>query len=250
MKIPAAKEKSMPEHFLLERDGRIATLTFNRPEKRNPLNEEIVLELENLLYQVRDDKDIRVLIFTGTGNTFSAGADLSQVKGITDPAERHRIFAPLGKRRVRLIGRVLHTLVNLEQVTIAAVNGYAAGGGWSLALACDLRIAIEEAEFWFPEVDLGVPLSPASTSLVLAHVGPALAKEIIIGCRRFKAAELLTLGMLNRVVKKSELLPTVRELAQSIASKKPSAVAVSKATINTLAMGQSVLRTDIFLERE
>lgn len=240
----------MPEHFLLERDARIATLTFNRPEKRNPLNEEIVLELENLLYQVRDDKDIRVLIFTGTGNTFSAGADLSQVKGITDPAERHRIFAPLGKRRVRLIGRVLHTLVNLEQVTIAAVNGYAAGGGWSLALACDLRIASEEAEFWFPEVDLGVPLSPASTSLVLAHLGPALAKEIIIGCRRFKAAELLTLGMLNRVVKKSELLPTVRELAQSIASKKPSAVTVSKATINTLAMGQSVLRTDIFLERE
>jgi len=77
-----------------------------------------------------------------------------------------------------------------------------------------------------------------------------LAKEIIISCRRFKAAELLTLGMLNRVVKKAELMPTVRELAQSIASKKPSAVAVSKATINTLAMGQSVLRTDIFLERE
>ena len=240
----------MPEHFLLEKDGRIATLTFNRPEKRNPLNEEIVLELESLLHQIRDDKDIRVLIFTGTGNTFSAGADLSQVKGVTDLAERQRIFAPLGKRRVRVIGRVLHTLVNLEQVTIAAVNGYAAGGGWSLALGCDLRIAVEEAEFWFPEVDLGVPLSPASTSLVLAHVGPALAKEMIIGCRRFKANELLTLGMLNRVVKKAELMPTVRELAQSVADKKPSAVAISKATINTLAMGQSVLRTDIFLERE
>lgn len=240
----------MPEHFLLDKEGRIATLTFNRPEKRNPLNEEIVLELESLLHQIRDDKDIRVLIFTGTGNTFSAGADLSQVKGVTDPVERQRIFAPLGKRRVRLIGRVLHTLVNLEQVTIAAVNGYAAGGGWSLALGCDLRIAVEEAEFWFPEVDLGVPLSPASTSLVLAHVGPAVAKEMIIGCRRFKADELLTLGMLNRIVKKAELMPTVRELAQSVADKKPSAVAISKATINTLAMGQSVLRTDIFLERE
>jgi len=250
MKTLVAKDKFMPDHFLLEKDGRIATLTFNRPEKRNPLNEEIVLELESLLHQIRDDKDIRVLIFTGTGNTFSAGADLSQVKGITDPAERQRVFAPLGKRRVRLIGRVLHTLVNLEQLTIAAVNGYAAGGGWSLALGCDLRIAVEEAEFWFPEVDLGVPLSPASTSLVLAHVGPAVAKEMVIGCRRFKADELLTLGMLNRVVKKAELMPTVRELAQSMANKKPSAVAISKATINTLAMGQSVLRTDIFLERE
>ena len=80
---------------------------------------------------------------------------------------------------MRLIARALHTLVNLEQVTIAAINGYAAGGGWSLALGCDLRIAVEEAEFWFPEVDLGVPLSPASTSLLAAHVGPALAKEII-----------------------------------------------------------------------
>jgi enoyl-CoA hydratase len=240
----------MPDHFVLAKDGRIATLTFNRPEKRNPLNEEIALELEQLLYQVRDDKDVRVLIFTGTGNTFSAGADLSQVKGVTDPAERHRIFAPLGKRRVRLIGRVLHTLINLEQVTIAAVNGYAAGGGWALALACDLRVAVEEAEFWFPEVDLGVPLSPASTALVLAHVGPTLAKEIIIGCRRYKAAELLPMGMLNRIVKKADLMPTVQELAKSVADKKPSAVAVSKATINTLAMGQSVLRTDMFLERE
>ena len=240
----------MPDHFVLEKEERIATLTFNRPEKRNPLNEEIVLEFESLLHQIRDDKDIRVLIFTGTGNTFSAGADLSQVKGITDPAERQRIFAPLGKRRVRLIGRVLHTLVNLEQITIAAINGYAAGGGWSLALGCDLRIAVEEAEFWFPEVDLGVPLSPASTSLLAAHIGPALAKEIIITCRRFKAAELLPLGILNRVVKKADLMPTVRELAQSLANKNPTAVMVSKATVNALALGQAVIRPDTFMPRD
>jgi enoyl-CoA hydratase len=240
----------MPEHFMLEKEGRIATLTFNRPEKRNPLNEEIVLEFESLLHQIRDDKDIRVLIFTGSGNTFSAGADLSQVKEITDPAERQRIFAPLGKRRVRLIGRVLHTLVNLEQVTIAAINGYAAGGGWSLALGCDLRIAVEEAEFWFPEVDLGVPLSPASTSLLATHVGPALAKEIIITCRRFKAAELLPLGILNRVVKKADLMSTVRELAQSIAQKNPTAVMASKATVNALAMHQAVIRPDTLLARD
>ena len=184
----------MPDHFLLEKDGRIATLTFNRPEKRNPLNEEIVLELESLLHQVRDDTDTRVLIFTGTGNTFSAGADLSQVKGITDPQERQRIFASLGKRRARLIGRTLHVLANLEQVTIAAINGYAIGGGWALALGCDLRIAVEGAEFWFPEVDLGVPLSPESTALLATHVSPSLAKEIIITCRHFKAEELLPLG--------------------------------------------------------
>lgn len=240
----------MPDHFLFDKDGRIATITFNRPEKRNPLNEEVLLELEGLLHQVRDDKDIRVLILTGTGNTFCAGADLSLVKGITDPAERHRIFAPIGKIRARLVGRVLTTLANLEQLTIAAVNGYAAGGGWSFSLACDLCITVEEAEFWFPEVDLGVPLSPTSTAFVVSHVGPALAKEIIIGCRRFKAAELLTWGMINRVVKKADLMPTVSELAQSIAKKNPNAVMVSKATVNALTLGQTVLRPDLLMARE
>ena len=131
-----------------------------------------------------------------------------------------------------MIGRLIDVLVNLEQATIAAVNGYAAGGGWTLALGCDFRIAVEEAEFWFPEVDLGVPLSPASTSLVVAHVGPMVAKEIIIGCRRYKAAELLPLGMVNQVVKKEELHATVRALAESLANKNPNAVMVSKATIN------------------
>jgi enoyl-CoA hydratase len=240
----------MPNHFVLEKDGRIATLTFNRPEKRNPLNEEIVLELEGLLHQVRDDKDVRVLIFTGTGNTFSAGADLTLVKGVTDQEERQRIFIPLGKRRARLIGRVLRLLANLEQVTIAAINGYAIGGGWSLALGCDLRIAVEGAEFWFPEVDLGVPLSPDSTALLTAHIGPALAKEIIITCRHFKAEELLPLGLVNRIVKKEALTATVRELAQSLANKNPTAVMASKATVNALALNQAVIRPDLLLTRE
>jgi enoyl-CoA hydratase len=240
----------MPNHFVLEKDGRIATLTFNRPEKRNPLNEEIVLELESLLHQVRDDKDARVLIFTGTGNTFSAGADLTLMKGVTDQEERQRIFIPLGRRRGRLIGRVLRVLANLEQVTIAAINGYAIGGGWSLALGCDLRIAVEGAEFWFPEVDLGVPLSPDSTALLAAHIGPALAKEIIITCRHFKAEELLPLGLVNRVVKKEELYPAVRELAHSLANKNPTAVMVSKATVNALALSQTVIRPDLLLTRE
>src|SRR5712692_4159765 len=213
----------MPNHFVLEKEGRIATLTFNRPEKRNP---------------------------TGTGNTFSAGADLTLVKGITDKEEHQRIFAPLGKRRARLIGRVLRVLVNLEQVTVAAVNGYAIGGGWSLAFGCDLRIAVEGAEFWFPEVDLGVPLSPDSTALLTAHVGPALAKEIIITCRHFKAEELLPLGLVNRVVKKAELTAIVRELAQSLANKNATAVMVSKATVNALALSQAVIRPDLLLTRE
>jgi len=240
----------MPDHFILEKDGHIATLTFNRPEKRNPMNEEILLELEGLLHQIRDDAEVRILILTGTGNTFSSGADLSQTKGITDPQERERIFATYRQSRGRLVGRILHTLVHLEPITIAAVNGYAVGGGWALVLGCDFRIAVEGAHFWFPEVDLGVPLSPATTALLTAHVGPSLAKEIIITCRRYTAEELLPLGLLNQIVKKEALSPTVRELANSLADKNPNAVIVSKATVNALALSHAVITPDLLLTRE
>ncbi len=240
----------MAEHFLLKKEGRIATLIFNRPEKRNPLNEEIILEMESLLHQVRDDREVRVLVITGTGNTFSAGADLSTLKGVTDIEERQRLFIPLGKRRARLVGRTFRLLAGLEQLTIAAVNGFAVGGGWGIALACDLRIAVEGAEFWFPEVDLGVPLSPESSALLTALVGPSLAKEIIITCQHYKAEELLRLGMLNRVVSAKDLMTTVYDLAHTIANKNPNAVTATKATVNALAQGQSVIRPDLLMVRE
>ena len=240
----------MPDHFLLEKDGAIATLTFNRPEKRNPLNEDIALELERLQYQIRDDADIRVVVFTGTGNTFSAGADLSPIRGISDRQERRKIFAPLGRRWTRAIARTLDMFATMEPVVIAAINGYAIGGGWSLALACDFRLAVEEAEFWFPEVDLGVPLSPPSTALLVANVGPNRAKDIILNCRHLKADEALQLGLVNQVVTQAELLPTAYTLARSLVDKNPTAVMVSKATVNSLARGNPVLRPDLMLTRE
>lgn len=239
----------MASSFLLEKDGRVATLIFNRPEKRNPLNEEVVLEFERLLHQVRDDRDIRVLIVTGSGNTFSAGADLSTLKEVTDPDERQRLFAPLSKRRSRLIGRALGVLANLEVLTIAAINGYAIGGGWGIALGCDIRIAVVGAQFWFPEVDLGVPLSPDATALLAAQSGPAIAKEIIITCRRYTAEELLPMGLVNRVVKKEELYPAVREMARAIAAKNPVAVMGVKATVNAVSSGGRALRLDLLLDR-
>jgi enoyl-CoA hydratase/carnithine racemase len=239
----------MASSFLLEKDGRVATLIFNRPEKRNPLNEEVVLEFEGLLHQVRDDRDIRVLIVTGSGNTFSAGADLSTLKEVTDPDERQRLFAPLSKRRSRLIGRALGVLANLEVLTIAAINGYAIGGGWGIALGCDIRIAVAGAQFWFPEVDLGPPLSPDATALLAAQSGPAIAKEIIITCRRYTAEELLPMGLVNRVVKKEELYPAVREMARAIAAKNPVAVMGVKATVNAVSSGGRALRLDLLLDR-
>lgn len=239
----------MAENFTLEKQGRIATLTFARAEKRNPLNERIVLELEGLLHQVRDDRDVRVLIFTGSGNTFSAGADLSALKGVSDPQERRRLFPQISRQRTRLIGRTLGVLAGLEQLTIAAINGYAIGGGWALALGCDIRVAVAGAQFWFPEVDLGVPLSPASTALLAAHVGPAVAKEIIITCRRYSAEELLPMGLVNRVVRREELYPVVNEMARAIADKNPLAVMGAKATVDALSGGARALRLDLLLDR-
>jgi enoyl-CoA hydratase/carnithine racemase len=239
----------MAGSLLLEKDGRVATLIFNRPEKRNPLNEEVVLEFEDLLHRVRDDRDVRVLIVTGSGNAFSAGADLSTLKEVTDPAERQRLFAPLSRRRSRLIGRALGVLANLEALTIAAINGYAIGGGWGIALGCDLRIAVAGAQFWFPEVDLGVPLSPEATSLLTAQSGPAIAKEVIITCRRYTAEELLPMGLVNRVVRKEELYPAVREMARAIAAKNPVAVMGAKATVNAVNGGSRALRLDLLLDR-
>ena len=240
----------MSENFILKKDGRIATLTFNLPERRNPLNEQISLELEGFQQRIRDDEDISVVVFTGSGNTFSAGADLSPIKGVNDREERRKIFAPLGKKWTRAIARTLDLFINMEPVVIAAVNGFAIGGGWSMALACDFRIAVEESEFWFPEVDLGVPLSPPSTALLVANVGPNTAKDIILNCRHVRANEALQLGLVNQVVKKSELMTAAYQLANKIADKNPKAVMVSKATVNALARGDTVLRPDLLLTRD
>src|SRR5262245_3583292 len=127
----------MYEHFLVEKADRIATVTLNRPEKRNPINEDMLHELDSILCDLRDDVSTRVVILTGTGKSFCAGADLSIVKGVTDAAERRRLFAEARNRRSRLIARTFALLENLEQPSIAAINGFAIGGGWGLALACD-----------------------------------------------------------------------------------------------------------------
>jgi enoyl-CoA hydratase len=226
----------MSSYFTVNKENGVAVLTFDRNEKRNPLNEDSVSELEANLIALREDENVRALLFTGAGNTFSAGADLSRLKGVVDQEERQRIFAQVRPQRRRLLRRTLDLLTNLEMPTVAAVNGFAVGGGWFLALACDLRIAVETAEFWMPEVDLGSPGPRLPEQWLTAHVGAARAKEIIFTCRHFKAAELYQWGLLNRVVRKDELMPVAMELAQSLAAKKPAAILQAKANINGFFM--------------
>lgn len=244
----------MHKNFLVEQAEHIATVTLNRPEKRNPINEEMLGEFEQILRDLRDDANARAVILTGTGNSFCAGADLSMVKGVTDPAERQRLFAQARHRRARLISRTFTLLENLEQVTIAAINGYAIGGGWGLALACDFRIAVAGAQFWVPEVDLGVPLSLGSTARLFSMVGAARAKEIILTCDRYTAEELLRWGLVNRVVTPDKLMETAQGLAARLLAKNPRAVTGSKLTVNTLAAvaarEMSTVQPELFLQSQ
>jgi enoyl-CoA hydratase/carnithine racemase len=119
----------MYKNFLLEKAENIVTVTLNRPEQRNPIDEEILIEFEQIALALRDDASSRAVLLTGTGHSFCAGADLSIVKGVTDPEERQRLFAQARNRRARLIGRTFSLFESLEQVTIAAINGFAIGGG-------------------------------------------------------------------------------------------------------------------------
>jgi enoyl-CoA hydratase/carnithine racemase len=229
-------------------------VTLSRPERRNPINEEMLGEFEHIAIALRDDADARAVILTGTGNAFCAGADLSMVKGITETNERQRLFAQARNRRARLIGRSFALFENLEQVTIAAVNGYAIGGGWGLALTCDFRIAVPEAQFWFPEVDLGVPLGLGSTSRLVGLVGPARAKEIILTCNRYTAEDLFSWGMINRIVPPETLLDTARRFAEQLLGKHPRAIAGSKLTVNTIAAvaarEMSIVQPELFIHHE
>ncbi len=222
----------MPKSFLMEKDGPITTITFNRPEKRNCLNPDVMREMVDLVSAVRDDRNARALIVASTGNSFSAGADLSMVRHIADPAERERAFGEQAKVLSVLIERTLDALVGMRIPAIAAINGYTIGGGWALAVGFDYRIAVEGAEWWFPEVELGVPLTGLAVNLLASYVGPARAKEIIINCRHFKSEELLPLGLVNRVVKPEQLAGAARDLAQTLVTRNPKAIELSKAAVN------------------
>ncbi len=215
-----------PGNFRFEKAGSISTIIFNRPERRNCMNREVMAEFERLIHRVRDDRETRVLIVTGTGAAFSAGADVSGAGGVTDPTERRRIFAERNGGLARMIGRAFDQITRLDCMTIAAVNGYAVGGGWALALAFDFLVAAEEAEFWVPEVDLSAPFTGGPAIAMAMRMGPWRAKEAAILCRHYTARELFEMGMVTRVVKTRQLMKATRELADTLL-KKPSKAATA-----------------------
>jgi enoyl-CoA hydratase/carnithine racemase len=241
----------MADNVLLARDGAIATLTLNRPDRRNSLSDAMLTELGAAFAELRDDAAIRVVIVTGAPPVFSAGADAGLRSSMT-AEEKRQAFAGRKTQFRRLFERANTLLENLEQVTIAAINGHAVGGGWGLTLACDFRIAAAEAQLWIPEVDLGVPLGVASTTRFVRLVGPARAKEIILDCRRYSAEEARQWGLVHRVVPGAELAKAAREYAELMARKPFRPLAEMKARINAIArtgLPEVNAMTEGFLER-
>jgi enoyl-CoA hydratase/carnithine racemase len=220
------------EFFMLEAEGPVATLTFNRPERRNGLNAAVLAEVESLLHHIRDDRETRALILTGAGTVFCAGAEPAKV---SERAGRGDMSGGAGGPRV--IGRVFDTLAHLDVMTVAAVNGHAIGGGWSFALAADYCLAVPGAEFWVPEVDLGVPFRGLSNFALTHRMGPWLAKEAMILCRHFGAEELCRLGVVNQVVEPDQLMVEARRVAERYAAQPAKAANATKRDANSVVYG-------------
>jgi enoyl-CoA hydratase len=242
----------MTDNVHLDRDGALATVTLSRPERRNSLSDAMLTDLGRVVTELRDDAAVRIVILTGAPPVFSAGADAGLKSSMSAEERRHAMATRKSQFR-RLFERVNTMLEGLEQITICAVNGHAIGGGWGLTLACDFRLAATDAQFWIPEVDLGVPLGVASTTRFVRFVGPARAKEIILECRRYSAEEARVLGLVNRVVPGNDLMKYTREYAQGLLAKPFRALSEMKARVNAIArtaVPEVNAMTEGFLQRD
>jgi enoyl-CoA hydratase len=204
--------------LIIENDGTIATLTLNRPDKLNALNEALLGELASA-FQSFADKAPRAVVVTGAGKAFSAGVDIGEMSTMSTVEAKRRADR----------GHALGALIeSLPCPVIAAVNGFALGGGCELALACDFIYAADSAKFGQPEVNLGVIPGFGGTQRLARRVGIGRARELVYTGEIIAADKALAIGLVNAVVPKDELLTRVRAVADQIASKGPIAVAQAK----------------------
>ena len=205
---------------LLEREGAIAIVTINRPEKLNALNDAVFAGLRNVLDALENDASVKVLIITGAGpKAFVAGADIERLAQMdtTDAFEQmtsgHRLFLRVGE---------------FPKPTIAMVNGYALGGGFELALSCDMMVVSESAVFGFPEITLDTLPGWGGTQLAPRKMGSNRAKEMVLTGRQYPAAECREFGFINRLVPAPQLRSIAVELATSLAQKNSFALKMAK----------------------
>ena len=210
------------ENLIVEKERGIALITINRPEKRNALDPRTWIEVDAAAQALEADGEVHVLIFTGAGEKcFAAGSDISRIR------ERGLIDGLAASSQ-----RALARLEAVEKPTIAAVNGFALGGGCELSMACDIRIAGENARFGQPEVSLGIMPGAGGTQRLASLVGAGRAKELILTGDVIDAREAHRIGLVNRVVPAERLLEAARECARKMMSKGPLAVRMAKIAVN------------------
>lgn len=206
----------------IERNEGLAILTLNRPEVLNTLNYETLCQLSDVLEQLRHDRSVRCVIIQGAGIAFCAGADLKERIHLTDQEVT---------RNVHKIRSVFSQLESLPQPTMAAINGYAFGGGFELALACDFRYAVQESKMGLTEVSLGIIPAAGGTVRLTQLVGKSKAKELILMAKRISAKEALQLGVVNEICE-NDVLQLALSRAAEIEQQAPLAVIQAKFAID------------------
>jgi enoyl-CoA hydratase len=211
------------------REGGVAVLTVNRPDALNAFDVETLTELRDRLRELAEDDEARVVVLTGAGDrAFAAGADIKYMSGLD--VDQAKEWGALGHE----VGRLLETM---PKPTIAAVNGFALGGGCELALACDFRYASSTAKLGQPEVNLGIIPGWGGTQRLARVVGIGVAKELVLTGRVVDAEEALRIGLVNAVHEPDELLEKTLEVAEALAAKGPLALAAAKEAVNRALAG-------------
>lgn len=242
----------MPDTMVrLQVDGPVATVQMDNPERYNALSRAVISDLQSVAQQLAVARDVRaVILHGGESKAFCSGADLKERQGMAEP----EVFA-----MVHLLRETLTLYERLPMPVIAAIHGMAFGGGCELALACDLRLAADDAQIGLTEVSWGIIPGAGGCVRLPSLVGAAMAKELIFTARKLTAEEARAIGLVNRVVPRAELLPAAREMAERIALQGPLAVRAAKRAINgglATAAGlelewqayQSIIHTDDRLE--
>ncbi len=215
----------MTQTVLTDIDGAVATVTMNRPEARNALNSRMQIDLTEALRKVGADASIRCVILTGSGGCFSAGDDLNETAAIDELGFAEHI------ERFQSMTRILR---GIPQPVIAAIEGYAVGGGVEIAAACDIRIAAEGTIFFCPEVRFGMIMTNGAASLLPRIIGAGRAREMALTAGRYDASWAERVGLVSRVVPAERLLAEALSIAQTIAANNSTSVRLTKALLNAV----------------
>ncbi|MER2090327.1 MAG: enoyl-CoA hydratase-related protein [Sporosarcina sp.] len=226
------------KNILVEKSNQLAYIIINLPEQRNPLSKETLGEMKEALERLKNDKETNCIIFTGQGDkSFAAGADISQLKN-RSPLD---VFTPNGMQEV------YDYIEAYDKPTIAMINGFALGGGCELAMACDIRIASENAKFGLPELNLGIIPSAGGTQRMARLIGKGKAIDLILTGRIITAEEAEKIGLVSEFVPQDQLKKTVERTAAQILAKGPLAVKLAKMAIH--AGFDADMKTGLLIEK-